>query len=147
MPTYLMLTNLTAEGVRTLKNNPGSATLTGTTRGVMAGGIWLANRLRDTHPEIWYPTVGGTPKAQPDPDFPTFGLVKTQYVGGVVQKFDDLPAKYRANIDQQMPLDGRPAGSRPPLTDAQVADLICFLKTLTDGYQPSAQPTSGACTQ
>jgi uncharacterized protein with GYD domain len=23
MPTYLMLTNLTAEGVRTLKNNPG----------------------------------------------------------------------------------------------------------------------------
>ncbi|HET8566029.1 MAG TPA: GYD domain-containing protein [Solirubrobacterales bacterium] len=26
MPTYLMLTNLTAEGVRTLKNNPGRIT-------------------------------------------------------------------------------------------------------------------------
>ena len=26
MPTYLMLTNLTAEGLRTLKNNPGRVT-------------------------------------------------------------------------------------------------------------------------
>jgi uncharacterized protein with GYD domain len=26
MPTYLMLTNLTAEGLRTLKNNPGRTT-------------------------------------------------------------------------------------------------------------------------
>jgi cytochrome c peroxidase len=31
------------------------------------------------------------------------------------------------------------------MTDAQIADLICFLKTLTDGYQPSAQPASGPC--
>ena len=35
---------------------------------------------RDTAPELWYPKVNG-----------------------VVHKFDDLPAKYRANIDTQMP--------------------------------------------
>lgn len=101
---------------------------------------------RDVYPEIWYPTVGGTPKAVPDKDFPTYGLVTTQYTGGTVRKFDDLPAKYRANIDTQLPLDGRAAHSAPPMTDAQIADLICFLKTLTDGYQPFAQPTGGACT-
>jgi cytochrome c peroxidase len=100
---------------------------------------------RDTNPEIWYPTVGGTPKATPDQDFPRYGLVTTQYVGGTVQKFDDLPAKYRGNIDGQLPLDGRAAGSKPPMTEAQIADLICFLKTLSDGYQPSTQPASGAC--
>jgi cytochrome c peroxidase len=101
---------------------------------------------RDTKPEIWYPTVGGTPKTTPDAGFPTYGLVKTQYVGGTVLKFDDLPARYRGNIDTQLPLDGRAPGSKPPMTDAQIADLVCFLKTLTDGYQPSTQPASGPCT-
>lgn len=100
---------------------------------------------RDTHPEIWYPTLKGTPKATPDADFPTYGLVTTQYVGGTVQKFDDLPGRYRANIDPQLPLDGRAPGSKPPMTEAQIADLICFLKTLSDGYQPSTQPASGPC--
>src|SRR4051812_1962040 len=66
---------------------------------------------RDTMPQLWYPTVGGTPKATPDASFPKYGLVTTQYVGGTVQKFDDLPAAYRSNIDTQMPMDGRAAGS------------------------------------
>jgi cytochrome c peroxidase len=101
---------------------------------------------RDTNPEIWYPTVGGTPKAIPDADFPAYGLITTQYVGGTVQKFNDLPPRYRANIDRQLPLDGRAAGTKPPLSDVQIADLICFMKTLTDGYQPSSQPASGPCT-
>lgn len=101
---------------------------------------------RDTNPEIWYPTVGGRAKAKPDASFPTYGLITTQYVGGKVQKFDDLPAAYHGNIDTQMPLDGRKAGSTPPMTDDDVADLVCFLKTLNDGYQPSSQPTSGPCT-
>jgi cytochrome c peroxidase len=101
---------------------------------------------RDTMPQLWYPTVGGTPKATPDPGFPTYGLVTTQYVGGTVQKFDDLPAAYRANLDPQMPLDGRAAGSANPMSEQDVQDLICFLKTLDDGYQPPATPpTSGAC--
>ncbi|HZV63327.1 MAG TPA: cytochrome c peroxidase, partial [Telluria sp.] len=101
---------------------------------------------RDTMPQLWYPTVGGTPKATPDSNFPTYGLITTQYVGGTVQKFNDLPAAYRTNIDTQLPLDGRDVGSTPPMNDAQIADLICFLKTLTDGYKPSAAAPTGACT-
>jgi cytochrome c peroxidase len=103
---------------------------------------------RDTWPEIWYPTAGGTPKAVADAGFPAYGLITTQYVGGTVQKFNDLPAPYRANIDAQMPLDGRPSHSAPPMSEQNVADLICFLNTLSDGYQPSAtSPTSGPCVQ
>jgi cytochrome c peroxidase len=101
---------------------------------------------RDTHPEIWYPTVGGTPKPTPDPGFPTYGLITTQYTGGTVQKYNDLPVAYHGNIDPQMPLDGRAPGSTPPMTDKDMADLICFLGTLTDGYKaPATPPTSGPC--
>jgi cytochrome c peroxidase len=103
---------------------------------------------RDTMPEIWYPTIGGTPKAKPDADFPTYGLITTQYVGGKVQKFDDLPPAFVGNIDKQMPQDGRPAHSKPPMSEQDMEDLQCFLKTLTDGYQPPADaPTSGPCIQ
>ena len=69
---------------------------------------------RDTNPELWYPVVHG-----------------------VVQKYDDLPAKYRANIDKQMPLDGRPRGSQPPMSDQDMEDLETFLCTLTDHYRTS----------
>ena len=90
---------------------------------------------RDTRPELWYPTVGGRPSPRPDPGFPHYGLVTTQYIGGHVQKYDDLAPAHRKNIDGQMPLDGRAAGSAPPLTEQQVVDLVCFLRTLTDGDQ------------
>jgi cytochrome c peroxidase len=98
---------------------------------------------RDTMPQLWYPTVGGRAKARPDPSFPLYGLITTQYAGGVVQKYDDLPAQHRSNIDRQLPLDGRAAGSQPPMTEPQVADLLCFLETLTDGYQPGSPPSAG----
>jgi cytochrome c peroxidase len=90
---------------------------------------------RDTRPELWYPTVGGRAKPKPDLDFPRYGLITTQYVGGVVQKLDDLPAIHRKNLDTQLPLDGRAAGSAPSMTEQQVIDLICFLRTLTDDDQ------------
>jgi cytochrome c peroxidase len=64
---------------------------------------------RDTQPELWYPTVGG-----------------------VVQKFNDLPAPYQVNIDTQVPLDGRPAGSQPAMSPQDLDDLEAFLQTLTD---------------
>jgi cytochrome c peroxidase len=32
------------------------------------------------------------------------------------------------------------------MTQQNIADVICFLNTLTDGYQPPATaPTSGSC--
>ena len=102
---------------------------------------------RDTMPELWYPTVGGTPKAVPDAGFPTYGLVTTQYAGGTVQKYNDLPASFIANLDTQLPLDGRSAHSTPPMSEQDIADLICFLRTLTDADQQAAAPVAaGACT-
>jgi cytochrome c peroxidase len=78
---------------------------------------------RDTEPELWYPLVNG-----------------------VAQKFDDLPAQYQGNIDTQAPLDGRPAGSQPPMSEQDLDDLEAFLRTLTDAdvvNQPlSAQPVA-----
>ncbi|MDB5856785.1 MAG: putative di-heme cytochrome c peroxidase [Ramlibacter sp.] len=100
---------------------------------------------RDTRPELWYPTAGGVAKSKPDPGFPAYGLVSTQYTGGKVQKYDDLPPAYRANIDPQMPMDGRAPGSADPMSEADISDLTCFLKTLDDGYQPASAPASGAC--
>ena len=101
---------------------------------------------RDTRPELWYPTVGGRANPHPDRSFPTYGLIATQYTGGTVQKYDDLPAAHRGNIDGQMPLDGRARGAKPPLGERDVQDLICFLETLTDGYHPPATPpTAGRC--
>ncbi len=101
---------------------------------------------RDTRPELWYPTVGGRAKAKPDPDFPRYGLVTTEYVGGTVQKYDDLPASDRKNLDKQLPLDGRAAGAKTPMTEQQVSDLLCFLQTLTDGDLPGAKPAAARCT-
>lgn len=47
---------------------------------------------------------------------------------------DDLPRRYRDNIDMADAPFGRRAGERPPLNDAEIADIIAFLATLDDGY-------------
>ena len=66
---------------------------------------------RDTDPAKWYPRVNGH-----------------------VAVFDDLPARYRANVDRvDVPFTLR-AGGKPLLTDADIRDLAAFLKTLDDGY-------------
>ncbi len=72
---------------------------------------------RDTAPQRWYPSVGS-----------------------VVQMFDDLPAAYHPNATLRAPLDGRPAASAPPMTDAETADLVCFLRTLSDGHVAGTAP-------
>lgn len=65
---------------------------------------------RDTNPELWFPK-------KPD---------------GSVAKFDDLPERYRGNVNtKEIPYD-RKQGEGPHLTDADVDDLVVFLKTLTD---------------
>jgi cytochrome c peroxidase len=72
---------------------------------------------RDTNPGRWYPK---------GPD-------------GQVQKFNDLPAPYRANIDVEPPFDRKP-GDAPALSDEDVADVVAFLRTLTDGFIPPGAP-------
>ena len=100
---------------------------------------------RDTMPELWHPAAFGKPKATPDPAFPQYGLVTTQYVGGVVQKFNDFPLAHRANIDSQFPPRRAPGRLGPPMSEQQVTDLICFLLTLTDDYRPDRSPPGDRC--
>lgn len=58
---------------------------------------------------------------------------------GHVAQYDDLPAKYHANIDRaDAPFDRNP-GDTPSMTDADIKDIIAFLQTLNDGYQPDGK--------
>lgn len=66
---------------------------------------------RDTAPQKWYPK---------NPD-------------GSVHKFDDLPPGLDANVNVEAPFD-RQRGQAPALNEKEIADVIAFLKTLTDGY-------------
>ncbi len=68
---------------------------------------------RDTHPERWY----GKDKQ------------------GHVLPFDDLPAPYRVNVNQDVPFKPMPNG-QPRLNAQDIRDLAAFLRTLTDGYVP-----------
>jgi cytochrome c peroxidase len=55
---------------------------------------------------------------------------------GKPQKYDDLPAKYHANIDvADAPFD-RKLGEKPAMSDDDIKDIIAFMNTLTDGYKP-----------
>lgn len=73
---------------------------------------------RDVQPERWYP----------------------RKADGSIDKFDDLPAKYHANVNTDPPFGGKP-GDKPALTPEEIDDVVAFLGTLTDGYmQPSGAP-------
>lgn len=68
---------------------------------------------RDTHPEQFYPRAAD----------------------GTVLRFDDLPPALRGNVPTlEAPYDRRP-GDPPVLTDAEIDDVVAFLRTLTDGWQ------------
>ena len=70
---------------------------------------------RDTDPARWYP----------------------RRADGTIDKFDDLPQRYRANINNEPPFGGKP-GDKPALSDNDIDDIVAFLNTLTDGYRPAA---------
>ncbi|MBR1133166.1 cytochrome-c peroxidase [Bradyrhizobium iriomotense] len=55
---------------------------------------------------------------------------------GTALKYDDLPPKYHANVDVTDPPFDRHPGDKPAMTEQDEADIIAFLKTLTDGYKP-----------
>jgi cytochrome c peroxidase len=78
---------------------------------------------RDTHPGEFYP----------------------RDAAGVVRKFDDLPARCHANVNLDPPFDRRP-GDAPALDDAEIADVIAFLHTLTDADLPNPAHTAGCAT-
>ncbi|MEO8125009.1 MAG: cytochrome-c peroxidase, partial [Burkholderiales bacterium] len=69
---------------------------------------------RDTNPEKWYP----------------------QNTDGSVNKFNDLPSELHANVNTSEAPYNRRAGGVPALSDAEIDDVIAFLKTLNDGYKP-----------
>ncbi len=52
---------------------------------------------------------------------------------GRVQQYDDLPRKYQANLNTEAPFGAKP-GARPSMTEAEIRDVVAFLKTLDDGY-------------
>ena len=74
---------------------------------------------RDARPENWYPRAAD----------------------GSVDKFDDLPAKYRRNVEADVPF-GQAAGGTPALTPQDVDDLVAFLNTLTDGWSVAKATTA-----
>ena len=67
---------------------------------------------RDTAPQKWYP----------------------KDKNGKVRKYDDLPPGLAANVNVEAPFDRQP-GQAPALNEREIADVIVFLHTLTDGYQ------------
>jgi cytochrome c peroxidase len=59
----------------------------------------------------------------------------------MLDEFDDSPPRYRDNINRtDAPLD-RPYAGKPALNEAEIHDLIAFLKTLNDGYSAIAGGT------
>jgi len=68
---------------------------------------------RDTQPGKWYP----------------------RSADGTTHKFDDLPPQYLGNVENSLPLEARWV-LRPVLSESDVADLVAFLNTLTDGWAP-----------
>jgi cytochrome c peroxidase len=72
---------------------------------------------RDTNPEKWY----------------------SRDAHGHVVKFDDLPPDLRRNVDTiDAPLTYK-KGDKPVWSEHDIDDVIAFLKTLDDGYQPDAK--------
>jgi len=45
--------------------------------------------------------------------------------------FDDLPTALQANVNREPPF-GLTRGEKPPIGDEEIADVIAFLRTLTD---------------
>ena len=53
---------------------------------------------------------------------------------GRARRFDDLPARHHGNVETGPPFGAAP-GETPALSEAEIADIVAFLKTLTDADQ------------
>ncbi|CAJ3807249.1 di-heme cytochrome c peroxidase family protein [Burkholderia pseudomallei] len=56
--------------------------------------------------------------------------------------FDDVPAAYRGNINVNSTPMNRRAGTPPAMTDADVDDIVAFLRTLTDARYVGLMPAA-----
>lgn len=64
---------------------------------------------------------------------------------GTARSFDDLIGSQALNVNADPPFGRRAKGAPSPLDRRGRADLLAFLKTLTDGYRPGpAEPASAA---
>jgi cytochrome c peroxidase len=61
---------------------------------------------------------------------------------GRVVKYDDLPAAFADNVNVEPPFGGAP-GTQPALAVGERGDIVAFLRTLTDGWQPQAIALGG----
>ncbi len=55
---------------------------------------------------------------------------------GQVERFNDLPKRWHTHVNQSEGPYDRALGDAPALNDAEIEDVLAFLKTLTDGYRP-----------
>jgi len=69
---------------------------------------------RDTNPEEFYPIDSN----------------------GSLRKFNDLPTQYAGNANITEVPYNRHEGDLPALSSSEIDDVVAFLSTLTDGYQP-----------
>jgi len=53
---------------------------------------------------------------------------------GQVAAYDDLPARWHANINREAPFADQKPGAKPRLSPGEIDDVVAFLHTLTDGY-------------
>lgn len=79
---------------------------------------------RDITPERWYPVVGG-----------------------VVNKYDDVQAQYKANVNVAVAPYDRKFGDTPALTPVEIQDIVVFLSTLNDGWRPPVTGVGAGATR
>jgi cytochrome c peroxidase len=67
---------------------------------------------RDIAPERWY----------------------SRNADGSVNRYDDLPERYHANVNRDPPFADQHPGAKPHLDAGEIRDVVAFMHTLTDGY-------------
>lgn len=77
---------------------------------------------RDTNPEKWYPADAN----------------------GAVHKFNDVPPLLTRNVNRSEVPYNRRFGDAPALSQSDIDDVVAFLGTLTDGYDPATDTADPA---
>ncbi len=67
------------------------------------------------------------------------GKIYPRNADGTVAKADDIPARFKANLDVTDPPFDRKPGETPAMSAQDEQDIIAFLSTLTDGYRPAGE--------